>query len=116
ISREKIALEKLCRTEVDRAKSIAAVELCVGIIDRPARYMWSSLSTVTQRTGTLGIRRTSTMNRESVRALLVARRRSLCATRLRSRRNTSSLVEKLRTYATGGSAVRPRTAFVVTVH
>jgi hypothetical protein len=53
ISSEKMALAMLCRTDALRAKSIAAVELWVGIIASPARYRWSGLSTVTHRTGTL---------------------------------------------------------------
>ena len=37
ISSEKIALAQLCRIAAFRAKSMDAVELWVGIIDRPAR-------------------------------------------------------------------------------
>ena len=37
ISSENTALVMPCLTEQDRAKSSPSVELCVGIIDRPAR-------------------------------------------------------------------------------
>lgn len=40
-------------------KSSPIVELCVGTIERPARYRWAGLSTSTQRTGTDSTRRTS---------------------------------------------------------
>jgi hypothetical protein len=40
-----------CFTAADRAISSASVELCVGTMVCPAKYMWSSLSTWTQRTG-----------------------------------------------------------------
>ena len=52
ISREKTTAAMLCLTAADRTKSIAMVELWVGIIDSPARYRWSALATCTQRTGT----------------------------------------------------------------
>ena len=48
-----------CLIEQDRMKSSPIVELCVGTIDRPARYRWAGLSTSTQRTGTESTRRTS---------------------------------------------------------
>src|SRR2546421_7126733 len=115
ISSEKMALAKLCFTDVARQKSMAAVELCVGIMARLARYRWSSLSTVTHRTGTLGTARTSTMNRDPVRTLVCPRRRSLCAIRLRSNRNTSSTVEKLMMYAVDVAGLRPLTRFLATV-
>ena len=94
ISSEKMALAMLCRTAALRAKSIDAVELCVGIIDRPARYRWSALSTLTHRTGTLGTGRTSTMERRSAWVGDSRRRRSLWSRLLRSSRNTSSAETK----------------------
>src|SRR6266508_6025482 len=114
ISRLNTRLAKLLRIDVARTKSNAAVELCVGIIDLLARYRWSSLSTSTHRTGTLGIGRTSTMKREPERTVVVLRRRSLWAIRLRSSRNTSSWVVNVRVYATEDFSVRPLTRFVVT--
>ena len=45
ISREKITDVWECFTDALRAMSRASVELCVGIIERPARYRWSALST-----------------------------------------------------------------------
>ena len=66
ISRLKITVARPCCTEAARARSSARVELWVGIHERPARYMCSALSTCTQRTGTLGIGRTSVMNRQRV--------------------------------------------------
>src|SRR5665213_3795143 len=59
----------LARIEAARAMSRPRVELCVGIIEYPARYRWAALSTSTHLTGTDGMGRTSTMNRESTRAV-----------------------------------------------
>ncbi len=64
-----MTLDIRCLIEQDRKKSRPSVELCVGTMARPARYMWSSLSTCTQRTGTLLTGRTSTMNLETERAV-----------------------------------------------
>ena len=63
ISSEKMTAVRPCLIAADRAMSSPSVELCVGIIDAPARYRWSVASTWMQRTGTLGIARTSVMNR-----------------------------------------------------
>ena len=54
---EKIADVSPCLIEQAREKSNARVELCVGTIDRLARYVWSALATWTHRTGTLAIAR-----------------------------------------------------------
>ena len=74
-----MTLDIRCLIEHDRKKSSPSVELCVGTIARLARYMWSALSTWTQRTGTLSTGRTSTMNLEHERAVPALRRRSLCS-------------------------------------
>ena len=65
----------------------------------PARYMWLSLSTSTQRTATCSIGRTSTMNRDPEREVPALARRSLCAMAFRCNANTLSSVEKVRVYA-----------------
>ena len=51
ISRLNSTVAMLCLMAAARAKSSASVELCVGIMPRPARYRWSLLSTCTHRTG-----------------------------------------------------------------
>ena len=91
ISRLKIAAVRPCLIEQARARSSASVELCVGIQLRLARYMWSALSTCTQRTGTLGTGRTSVMNR--VRA--TAPSLTVCRASLRVSRNTLSFGVKV---------------------
>ena len=106
-----MTLDIRCLIEQDRKKSSPSVELCVGTMARPARYMWSSLSTCTQRTGTLSTGRTSTMNLETDRAVPRAARRSLCSRVFRVRPKTSSSVEKVRVYAIDVSARRPLTGF-----
>ena len=94
ISSEKTTDVMLCLIDADRAMSMPMVELCVGIIERPARYRCVACSISTQRTGTLSIGSTDTMNRW-VRRAVDGRRRSLCTSRLRSRPNTSSSVVKV---------------------
>src|SRR3954454_3930914 len=113
ISSEKMTLDIRFLIEHDRKKSSPRVELCVGTIDRLARYMWSSLSTSTQRTGTLSIGRTSTISLELERVALALARRSLCAMAFRVRPKTSSSVEKVIVNATEDAAERPFTRFVV---
>ena len=54
ISRLKKQLAMLLWIDAARQMSRPRVELCVGIMAAPARYRWSSLSTWTHRTGTLG--------------------------------------------------------------
>ena len=58
ISSEKMTLAIRFLIEQDRRKSSPSVELCVGTMPRPARYRCASLSTCTQRTGTLRTGRT----------------------------------------------------------
>ena len=86
ISNEKIADVIPFLMEQARAKSNPSVELCVGTIDRLARYMWSSLSTCTHRTGTLATGRTSTTYRRSA-----VRTEPFCRASLRASRNTGSV-------------------------
>src|SRR4029453_12764173 len=92
ISSEKIALAQLLRMAALRAKSIDAVELCVGISVRPARYSLSALPTDTPFTGTLATVRQFTMDRAEPAIAPPARRRSLCSAALRSTRKMSSVV------------------------
>ena len=83
------------------------VELCVGTIERPARYRWSGWSIITHRTGTEGIGRASTTNRWPVR--FGARCRSLCTSCLRVSANTSSVVVKVTVQHVDDASVRPAT-------
>ncbi len=89
ISSEKMTDAMPCLMEHDRMKSMLSVELCVGTIARPARYMWSP-STSTHRTGTEETGRTATMRRS--RGMVA--RHSLCRTALLGRTKTSSSVVK----------------------
>src|SRR5665213_610455 len=76
----------LARIDAARAMSRPRVELCVGIIEYPARYRWAALSTSTHLTGTDGTGRTSTMKREPIRGVCCVAC-LLSANRLRSSRN-----------------------------
>ena len=114
ISREKMTLARPCLMDAARAMSTPSVELCVGTIERPARYMCDAFPTSMQRTGTLGTGVTSMTKRLIRRAFDWCRVRSLWAICLRCRRNTMSCVLKLRSYTVDESTVRPRTGFVAT--
>src|SRR3954449_2878594 len=92
----------------ERAMSKPRVELWVGIIARPAKKRWLSLSTCTQRTGRLLTGRTAGTKRELLRWRRRARR-SLWSRRLRSRWNTSSSVVKFSVNETDDDSAPPLT-------
>ena len=113
ISREKMTVAMWWWMAAERAMSSPSVELCVGTIDRVARYRCDSWSISTQRTGTEGTGTAETTYRRRSRGP-PAPLRSLCTSCLRLSRNTSSAVVNVTTQQVDVASLRPRTFLVET--